>query len=28
MTDKIVVLTTCDSLELASNLARDLVEHR
>lgn len=28
MTDKIVVLTTCDSLELASNLARDLVEQR
>jgi periplasmic divalent cation tolerance protein len=28
MTDKIVVLTTCDSLELASNLARNLVEHR
>jgi periplasmic divalent cation tolerance protein len=27
MTDKIVVLTTCDSLELASNLARNLVEH-
>jgi periplasmic divalent cation tolerance protein len=28
MTDKIVVLTTCDSLELASNLARNLVEQR
>ncbi|SRR5208282_6556134 len=28
MTDKIVALTTCDSLELASNLARALVEHR
>lgn len=28
MTDKIVVLTACDSLELASNLARDLVERR
>ncbi len=28
MTDKIVVLTACDSLEVASNLARDLVEQR
>jgi periplasmic divalent cation tolerance protein len=28
MTDKIVVLTACDSLELASNLARNLVEQR
>ncbi len=28
MTDKIVVLTSCDSMELASKLARDLVERR
>lgn len=28
MTDKIVVLTTCDSLESATNLARGLVDHR
>jgi periplasmic divalent cation tolerance protein len=28
MTDKIVVLTTCDSQELAANLARDLVDRR
>ncbi len=28
MTDKIVVLTTCDSLEVATNLARGLVEQR
>jgi periplasmic divalent cation tolerance protein len=28
MTDKIVVLTSCDSQELAANLARDLVERR
>jgi periplasmic divalent cation tolerance protein len=28
MTDKIVVLTTCDSEEQAARLARHLVEHR
>ena len=28
MTDKIVVFTTCDSLEIASKLARNLVEQR
>lgn len=28
MTDKIVVLTTCDSLESATNLAHSLVENR
>jgi periplasmic divalent cation tolerance protein len=28
MTDKIVVLTTCDSEKLAEQLARHLVEHR
>ena len=28
MTDKIVVFTSCDSQELAANLARDLVDQR
>ena len=28
MTDKIVVLSTCDSEEQAARLARELVEHR
>ena len=28
MTDKIVVLNTCDSQEAAANLARHLVEHK